>query len=66
MSGLAFILGGAPKGDRGLPDFAAEERKDRRRALARALRRVMRDEDVGDDELVTALADAFTGFKEEE
>ena len=67
MSKLAFILGGAPSGSsRALPDFAADERKSRRRALARALRRVMRDEEVGDDDLVAAVEDAFSGFKEDE
>lgn len=66
-SKLAFILGGpSPTASRDLPDFAAEERKGRRRALARALRRVMRDEQVDDDELVSAVEDAFIGFKENE
>lgn len=45
------------------PDPSAEQRRERRRALARNLRRVLRDEAVDDDELVTAIEDSLAGFQ---
>lgn len=65
MSKLAFILGGGP-GSAGpvLPDFAAEDRRDRKRALARSLAKAVRESD-DDDELVTAIEDTLAGFKED-
>ena len=64
---LAFILGGAPSGDvRETPDFAAEERKSRKRALALALQAALGSKGGDVDELVAAVEDAFSGFMEDQ
>lgn len=63
---LAFILGddlGAPTRD---PFKSASEdgRGEAERAAVRRLRRVMRDDDGGEDEMVSALRDAMSILKE--
>jgi hypothetical protein len=46
--------------------MGTDPRRERRRALAREVRRVMRSEDVSDEDLVQALEDALVGFRDDE